>query len=95
MTTQPLDHTGPGPNLAPIALLLAGAVFLLMMVVGVVMRGAQADLIAVNPILFYQLMTAHGIGMVGAAGFSGAAIMWYFLGRHVSLSRIMAVLLVT
>ena len=51
------------------------------------MRGAQGNLVVVDPVLFYQLMTAHGVGMVGAAGLSGAAIMWYFLGRHVSLSE--------
>jgi cytochrome c oxidase subunit 1 len=89
MTTQTLDQTTSerwGASLAPIALLLAGAVFLLMMVVGIVMRVAQGNIVVVDPVLFYQLMTAHGAGMVGAAGLSGAAIMWYFLGRHVSLS---------
>jgi cytochrome c oxidase subunit 1 len=95
MTTQTIDHAVSerwGARLAPIALLLAGAVFLLMMIVGIVMRGAQGNLIAISPVLFYQLMTAHGIGMVGAAGLSGAAIMWYFLGRHVSLSPAVFVL---
>ena len=89
MTTQALDQATSerwGSSLAPIALLLAGAVFLLMMLVGLLMRGAQGNLVVVDPMLFYQLMTAHGAGMVGAAGLSGAAIMWYFLGRHVSLN---------
>ena len=31
-------------------------------------------------------MTAHGIGMVGIAGFGGAAIMWYFLAQWVALT---------
>lgn len=89
MTTQTQnqdmsEHRGAG--LAPIALLLAGAVFLLMMVVGLLMRGAQGNLVTIDAVLFYQLMTAHGAGMIGAAGLSGAAIMWYFLGRHVALN---------
>ncbi|MGH6825411.1 cbb3-type cytochrome c oxidase subunit I [Methyloceanibacter sp.] len=89
MTNQALNQTTSerwGAGLAPIALLLAGAVFLLMMLVGLLMRSAQGNLVVVDPVLFYQLMTAHGVGMVGAAGLSGAAVMWYFLGRHVPLS---------
>jgi len=31
-------------------------------------------------------MTAHGVGMVGTAGFAGAAIMWYFVKPHLQLS---------
>jgi cytochrome c oxidase subunit 1 len=33
------------------------------------------------------LLTAHGIGMVAISGLGGAAVMWYFLARYVSLSR--------
>lgn len=89
MTTQTLDQDSSEhrrSGLAPLALLLAGAVFLLMMVVGLLMRGAQGNLVTIDPVLFYQLMTAHGAGMVGAAALSGAAIMWHFLGRHVALN---------
>lgn len=68
-------------------MLLAGVVLLLMMVLGVVMRAAQAGMISVNPVLFYQLLTAHGAGMVGVAGLTGAAVLWYFIGRYVPLVR--------
>jgi cytochrome c oxidase subunit 1 len=70
-----------------IALLFAGAVVLLMMVAGLAMRSAQARLLGIDPALFYQLMTVHGAGMVGAAALSGASIMWFFLTRHVSLRQ--------
>jgi cytochrome c oxidase subunit I len=78
----------PEPQTAAVklAMLISGAVFLLMMLVGLLMRAAQGALIDIDPALFYQLMTAHGTGMVGTAGLSGAAIMWYFLGRHVHLT---------
>lgn len=66
-------------------MLLAGLVLLLMMIAGVTMRGAQAALIAVDPALFYRLLTVHGAGMVGTAGLTGAAILWYFSGRYVAL----------
>jgi peptide/nickel transport system substrate-binding protein len=36
--------------------------------------------------LFYQIMTAHGAGMVGTAALTGAGIMWFFLSRHVQLT---------
>jgi cytochrome c oxidase subunit I len=62
------------------------AVFLLMMVAGAVFRAAQASWLAVPPNFAYELMTLHGAGMVGTSGLAGAAIMWYFLRRHVALS---------
>lgn len=63
------------------------AVLLLMMVFGVLMRLEQAGLIAMGPMLFYELMTLHGAGMVGIAAISGAAIMWHFLSQYVALSQ--------
>ena len=69
-----------------LTMILSGVVFLLMMLFGVIMRAAQGAWIELDPELFYQLMTAHGAGMVGTASLSGAAIMWYFLGRHLELS---------
>lgn len=67
-------------------MLLAGVVLLLMMLVGTLMRAAQGDLVTLDPALFYQLLTAHGAGMVGTAGLTGAAILWYFIGRYVPLA---------
>ena len=64
---------------------LGGVVFLLMMVFGLIMRAAQGGLIDLDPTLFYQLLTAHGAGMVGSAALSGAAILWYFASRHINL----------
>lgn len=64
----------------------AAAVLLLLMVFGLLMRTAQAGGIGLPAEYFYQVMTAHGIGMVGIAGMCGAAIMWYFLGQYVKLS---------
>jgi len=64
----------------------AAIVLLLLMTFGLAMRAAQAGGIEIPAEIFYQLMTAHGIGMVGIAGMCGAAIMWYFLGRYVKLS---------
>jgi len=67
-------------------MLIAGAVFILMMALGLIMRAAQGGLISLDSALFYQILTAHGAGMVGTAALSGAAIMWYFVGRYVQLS---------
>ena len=52
-----------------------------MMVIGLIMRAAQGNLLELDPAFFYQLLSVHGAGMVGTAGLSGAAIMWYFVGR--------------
>jgi len=61
------------------------AVFVLMMVLGLAMRMAQGTWLDVGPVLFYQLMTAHGAGMVGTAGLASSALMWFFLRKYVPL----------
>jgi len=66
---------------------ISGVVLLLMMLLGLALRLAQAEWVSIPPDLFYEILTAHGVGMVGIAGLAGAAIMWHFLRRHVSLSQ--------
>jgi cytochrome c oxidase subunit I len=61
------------------------AVFLLMMLFGLVMRMAQGAWINVPANIFYQLMTAHGAGMVGTVGLASSAVMWFFLRKYVRL----------
>lgn len=75
-----------GRKLVVANMIVAGLVLLLMMLAGVFMRLAQGGWLALDPNLFYQLLTLHGTGMVAAAGLGGISIMWYFLGRHVALS---------
>jgi cytochrome c oxidase subunit 1 len=65
---------------------VSGLVLLLMMLVGLVMRLAQGEVIEVGQTLFYRLLTVHGTGMVGIAALGGASIMWYFVRRHVDAS---------
>lgn len=65
----------------------AGVVFVVMMLVGALMRSAQGQLIDLDPAVFYQLMTAHGAGMVGISAIGGASIMWHFLGKYVDLNQ--------
>ena len=65
---------------------VSAVVLMLLMLFGFGMRLAQADWLPLPPALFYQVMTAHGIGMVGIAGLSTSGIMCWFLSRHVSLS---------
>ena len=76
----------PALGAVQLSMALGGLVFLLLMTFGLMMKLVQAGLVSIEPVIFYQLLTAHGIGMVGTAGLTGAAIMWYFLARHVSLN---------
>lgn len=65
---------------------VSALVILLMMVAGLVLRISQAQWISLPPDIFYQIMTAHGIGMVGITGLAASAVMWFFLSQHVDLS---------
>ena len=66
---------------------VSGAVVLLMMLLGLLMLLTQGGMLDLPPDLFYQVMTAHGIGMVGISSLAGAAIMWHFLSQYVRLSN--------
>jgi cytochrome c oxidase subunit 1 len=86
VTSADLPATATRAHPLVVAYLSVSAlVFLLMMALGLVMRLAQAGLMPLPPDLFYQVMTAHGVGLVGIAGLATAAIMWHFLSAHVKL----------
>ena len=65
---------------------LSSLVFALLMVLGLVMRLTQAAWLSVPADSFYQIMTAHGAGMVGISGLAASAVLWYFLRRYVDLT---------
>ncbi|MBS0366523.1 MAG: cbb3-type cytochrome c oxidase subunit I [Proteobacteria bacterium] len=60
-------------------------VFVVMMLIGLIMRMAQGTWLNVPPNIFYELMTAHGAGMVGTMGLASCAVMWFFLRKYVRL----------
>jgi len=62
------------------------AVLVLLMLFGLTMRMAQGAWISVPPRIFYELMTAHGAGMVGTIGLASSAVMWFFLRKYVRLN---------
>jgi len=89
MTAQTVDTRGRSvPALHAVFAYIAavGLVLLLMMLLGLVMRMAQAQWVTIDPGLFYILMTMHGAGMVGIAGLGGAAILWHFVRRYAPVS---------
>lgn len=80
-------HTKEHLNLVKLYLAIGILVFALMMIAGVALRMAQgASYLELEAQLFYQIMTLHGVGMVGVSGLAGLAVIWYFLSKHVALS---------
>jgi cytochrome c oxidase subunit 1 len=64
------------------------AVFLVLVLLGFVMRMAQAgDLPELGPDRFYALMTLHGLGMAGTLFVGGLAAVWYLACRYARPSR--------
>ncbi len=61
------------------------ALFVLMMLLGLTMRMAQATWLSVPPDLFYRILSMHGAGMVGTTGLATTAVMWFFLRKYVAL----------
>ena len=81
---SPLDKSA---RYAIITYLGIGAlVYVLMMLLGLLMHVGQAQWLGIPPHIFYQIMTAHGAGMVGISGLAASAVLWYFLRRHVNLT---------
>ena len=69
-----------------LALMATSVILIVMMAFGEIMLLNQGNLYKISSQLFYMIMTVHGTGMIGIAALGGSAIMWYFLGRHISLN---------
>src|SRR5690606_30748213 len=65
--------------ISPVGLLV------LVMLLGVAMRMAQARWVGVPPDWFYKPVSVHGAGMVGTVGMATMGVMWYFLRKCVRL----------
>jgi cytochrome c oxidase subunit 1 len=68
--------------------LLTGlAIFALMVLVGISMRGEQAGWFTYDPGTFYSLLTLHGIGMITALAITGLGTLWYMVRRETEMSE--------
>src|SRR5215207_4829279 len=83
----PPGATLQGRGLVTVYMGITAIVLVLLMVFGLLMRASQAGVITIPANRFYQLLTAHGIGMVAISGLGGAGVMWCFLSSYVPLSR--------
>ncbi len=87
LTLYPQDERLDGGSRVAFNLYIVTAVALFagLMLIGLTMRMAQATWLAVQPDLFYKLLSMHGAGMVGAASLATTAVMWFFLRKYVRL----------
>ncbi|MEB2343982.1 MAG: cbb3-type cytochrome c oxidase subunit I [Deltaproteobacteria bacterium] len=66
-------------------MITAVILFVLLMLVGLTMRMTQAKWLPVPAGLFYELLSLHGMGMVGTMSLATTGVMWFFLRRYVRL----------
>lgn len=87
LTMYPADEQLAGRERAALNLYLVSALalFVLMMLIGLTMRSAQAIWLGVPPAMFYKLLSMHGAGMVGTMVMASTAVMWFFLRKYVRL----------
>ncbi|GGK08062.1 cytochrome c oxidase subunit 1 [Lentibacillus kapialis] len=74
-------------NIVVSYLLIGGFTILVMIIFGILMLLSQGGVLDLSPSMFYQFLTIHGTGMVGAAAIASAGIMGYFLSKYVNLSK--------
>ncbi|SEP91345.1 cytochrome c oxidase subunit 1 [Virgibacillus subterraneus] len=74
-------------NLVVSYITVGGIVIIVMMIFGILMLLAQGGVLDLPAASFYQFLTIHGTGMVGAAALAAAGVMWYFLSHYVDLSK--------
>jgi cytochrome c oxidase subunit 1 len=80
------DTASPAPAVRTTVLLwlvTVLAVFVVMIILGIMMRLAQGQAISVELSTFYAVMTMHGLGMAGSLFSAGLAISWYIAARYV------------
>jgi cytochrome c oxidase subunit 1 len=66
------------------------ALFLVLVLLGSMMRFNQAGIINAGADYFYAVMTLHGLGMVGTAFVAGFAGVTYLLARYVRVNIVIA-----
>jgi cytochrome c oxidase subunit 1 len=57
-------------------------VFVVLVLLGLVMRVSQSGFVEVRPDYFYAIMTLHGLGMAGVLYTAGFAAVWYLIARY-------------
>jgi cytochrome c oxidase subunit 1 len=65
---------------------IAFVVFVLLMMLGLIVRSFQAQLLPANAQLFYSLMTLHGDGMAGLIFVSGMVLVGLLIARYVNVN---------
>ena len=64
--------------------------FLVLVLLGLMMRSNQAGIINADPDYFYAVMTLHGLGMAGTGFVAGLAGVTYLLARYVRVNLFIA-----
>ncbi len=88
MRGEPVDDragAGRERTIFNLYLITALLTFVILMVLGLLMRMSQATWIEVPKNTFFQYLSLHGAGMVSTMVLVTTAIMWFFLRKYVRL----------
>lgn len=69
-----------------VSMSLSLGMFVFLVVIGIILRLNQGQLINVNPDIFYSLMTVHGIGMAVSLFIGAYSSAWFLLNKYIRLS---------
>ncbi len=87
MSQALIGDTSAGKRVMWTYMITGLGIFLLMAIVGIAMRAAQAGWFGLDPGTFYSLLSLHGIGMITAMAIAGLGILWYFVSRYTPLNQ--------
>ncbi|MCC6348602.1 MAG: cbb3-type cytochrome c oxidase subunit I [Candidatus Eisenbacteria bacterium] len=82
MNPEQTFDSSRGRSAVSLWLITTCVLFAVMVILGFLMRSGQSGVLALDPQLFYAIMTLHGLGMAGVLFTGGLAMLWLLVSRY-------------